>query len=128
MDTMTAEHKQIKGGSFLIEDATPDQIFVPEDISEEQQMIREMTRAFVKGEGERMHQLEAQVDLMEKAGELGLLGAHMPHKYGGMELDVNSNSYIAEEIGYGGGSFNTSFAAHTGIGMLPILYFGTGAQ
>ena len=128
MTTATIETAKIKGGSFLVDEVKPEQIYVPEDITEEQRMIRDMTRQFVKAEGERMHRLDAQVDLMEKAGELGLLGAHMPQQYGGMELDANSNSFIAEEIGYGGGSFNTTFAAHTGIGMLPILYFGTQEQ
>ncbi|MCL4118179.1 UNVERIFIED_CONTAM: hypothetical protein GTU68_064401 [Idotea baltica] len=65
---------------------------------------------------------------MDMAGELGLLSAHIPEAYGGMGLDTNTNTIISEEIGKGGGSFNTTFAAHTGIGMLPILYFGTEEQ
>ena len=118
-----------RGGSFLIEDADLESTFTPEEANEEQTMIREMARDFVDSETRpRGHLLEAQVDLMNIAGDLGLLSAHMPEAYGGMGLDTNSNTIIGEEIGRGGGSFNTTFAAHTGIGMLPILYFGTEAQ
>ena len=88
-----------------------------------------MAREFVDAHArEKGHHLSEQTALMEMAGELGLLGAHIPESYGGMELDTNTNTIIGEEIGNGGGSFNTTFAAHTGIGMLPILYFGTEAQ
>lgn len=125
----TATQKVVAGGSFLIQNADLKSIFVPEEMNEEQVMIREMTRDFVDSETRlRGHLLEAQVDLMSKAGELGLLGAQIPEEYGGMSLDTNSNTIIGEEIGKGGGSFNTTFAAHTGIGMLPILYFGTEEQ
>ncbi len=119
----------IRGGAFLIEKVDPETVFVPEESTEEQDMIRQMTRDFVENETMvRGHLLESQVDLMDKAGELGLLGAHIPEIYGGMGLDTNTNTIISEEIGRGGGSFNTTFAAHTGIGMLPILYFGTEDQ
>merc|ERR1711862_498947 len=67
------------------------------------------------------------VELLQKAAELGLLGSHMPETYGGMELDTNTNTLICEKLGPAGG-FTVSFAAHTGIGMSPILYFGTEAQ
>lgn len=119
----------IRGGAFLIEKVDPETVFAPEESTEEQDMIRQMARDFVENETMiRGHLLESQVDLMEKAGELGLLGAHIPETYGGMGLDTNTNTIISEEIGRGGGSFNTTFAAHTGIGMLPILYFGTEDQ
>ena len=65
--------------------------------------------------------------LFQKCGELGLLGAHMPEVYGGMNLDFNTNTLLCDALG-NMGSFNTSFAAHIGIGMLPILYYGTDAQ
>ena len=121
--------KLIRGGAFLIEDSSLDSIFTPEEASEEQEMIRQMAREFVDKETRvKGHLLEAQVELMNKAGALGLLGAHIPGAYGGMGLDTNTNTIIGEEIGKGGGSFNTTFAAHTGIGMLPILYFGTESQ
>ncbi|MCB0665900.1 MAG: acyl-CoA dehydrogenase family protein [Saprospiraceae bacterium] len=119
----------IRGGAFLVKETELDTVFTPEETNEEQEMIRQMTREFVNNESKvRGHLLEAQVELMEKAGELGLLGAHIPEQYGGMGLDTNTNTIIGEEIGKGGGSFNTTFAAHTGIGMLPILYFGTEEQ
>lgn len=125
----TIEEQMIRGGAFLVKETEPNAVFTPEETNEEQEMIRQMTREFVNNETKvRGHLLEAQVGLMEKAGELGLLGAHIPESYGGMGLDTNTNTIIGEEIGKGGGSFNTTFAAHTGIGMLPILYFGTEAQ
>lgn len=121
--------KIVRGGSFLIENPPLDSIFVPEESSEEQNMVRQMAKDFVDTEPRvKGHLLEAQVGLMNKAGALGLLGAHIPEAFGGMGLDTNTNTIIGEEIGKGGGSFNTTFAAHTGIGMLPILYFGTEAQ
>ncbi len=128
MDTQSIA-KLIRGGAFLVEESEPDQIFEPLKGSEEQKMIREMVREFVESETRvKGHKLEAQVELMKKAAELGLLGAHMPEAFGGMNLDTNTNTIIGEEIGKGGGSFNTTIAAHTGIGMLPILYFGTKEQ
>lgn len=123
------QQKVIRGGAFLIEDTDPQSIYVPEDITEEQVMIREMTRDFVESHVRaKGGKLEEQVGLMDMAGELGLLGAHIPEAYGGMSLDTNTNTIISEELGKGGTSFNTTFAAHTGIGTLPILYFGTDAQ
>ncbi|MCB0688791.1 MAG: acyl-CoA dehydrogenase family protein [Saprospiraceae bacterium] len=126
-NTIDSEIK--RGGAFLISSTDPQSVFMPEETNEEQEMVRQMTRDFVNSETKvRGHILEEQVSLMDKAGELGLLGAHIPEQYGGMGLDTNTNTIISEEIGRGGGSFNTTFAAHTGIGMLPILYFGTEAQ
>ena len=115
----------LKGGEFVIKESVAEDIFIPEDINEEQKMVRQMVRDFAKESGEKAHKLESQVELMEKAGELGLLGCHMPEEYGGMPLDTNSNTFISEELGNMGGGFATTIAAHTGIGMLPILYFGT---
>jgi alkylation response protein AidB-like acyl-CoA dehydrogenase len=121
--------QMIKGGAFLIEKMDPELVFIPEEANEEQEMIRHMTRDFVETETiVKGHLLEEQVGLMDKAAELGLLGAHIPQEYGGLGLDTNTNTIISEEIGKGGGSFNTTFAAHIGIGMLPILYFGTEEQ
>ncbi|NND06504.1 MAG: acyl-CoA dehydrogenase [Saprospiraceae bacterium] len=119
----------IRGGAFLVEESEADGIYTPEDINEEQQMIRNMARDFVQAEVlKRGHLLNEQVSLMKQAAELGLLGAHMPEAYDGMQLDMNTGTFIYEEIGKSCGSFNTTFAAHTGIGMLPILYFGTEQQ
>ncbi len=128
MEVSTVQ-KLIRGGAFLIQRTAPQDVYTPEDINEEQAMIRDMTREFVNNEvRKRGHLLEEQVSLMKKAGELGLLGAHIPEVYGGMGLDTNTGTFIYEEVGRSCGSFNTSFAAHTGIGMLPILYFGTEEQ
>jgi alkylation response protein AidB-like acyl-CoA dehydrogenase len=117
----------MKGGEFIIRDSNPEDIFTPEDFNEDQLMVRQMCKDFVAEMGDKAHVLEDQVALMEKAGELGLLGAHIPEAYGGIALDTNSNTLIGEELGRAGGSFDTSYAAHIGIGMLPILYFGTEA-
>lgn len=123
---MTTNEKQaLRGGEFIIRETDPSTVFIPEDFNEDQKIVRQMCKDFVTEMGEKAHILEAQVELMEKAGELGLLGAHIPEEYGGLPLDTNSNTLIGEELGKAGGSFDTSFAAHIGIGMLPILYFGT---
>lgn len=131
-DTQTAT-KALKGGEFLIRESDAASTFIPEEFHEEQEMIRQMVEDFVQNvwhprwqEVEKMEN-NATVELLEKAAELGLLGSHMPQKYGGMELDTNTNTLICDELGPAG-SWIVSFAAHTGIGMLPILYFGTEAQ
>lgn len=118
----------MKGGGFIIAQQLPEEVFIPEDFSQDQLMIRQLCHDFLKEAGNDVHDLSKQVALMEKAGALGLLGAHMPEEYGGTALDTNTNTLIGEELGRSGGSFDTTFAAHIGIGMLPILYFGTEAQ
>jgi len=123
MDSTNATAKRIPlGGEFLILD-NDQETFVPEELTEEQHMIRTSCRDFVESLGERIHELDQQSKLMEEAGELGLVGAHIPEKFGGMEMDKNTVTAILEELGRAGGSFDTTFAAHTGIGTLPILYF-----
>jgi len=121
-------HQALRGGEFIIRDTSPKDIFIPEDFNEDQKMVRQMVKDFVHEMGDKAHALESQVELMEKSGELGILGAHIPEAYGGNPLDTNSNTLIGEELGKAGGSFDTTFAAHIGIGMLPILYFGTEEQ
>lgn len=115
----------LKGGEFIIKESAAADTFIPEDINEEQAMVRQMVRDFAKEAGDKPQKLDYQVELMEKAGELGLLGCHIPEEYGGTLLDTNANTFISEELGRMGGGFATTIAAHTGIGMLPILYFGT---
>lgn len=123
----------LKGGEFLIRDSQPEDIFIPEELTEEQLMVRQMTVDFLEQEvkpvAHRIEKLEPGLtpSLLVRAGELGLLGAHMPAEYGGTELDTNTNTVISDVMGPAG-SFLVSFAAHTGIGMLPILYFGTEEQ
>jgi alkylation response protein AidB-like acyl-CoA dehydrogenase len=119
----------LKGGEFLVKETDPQSVFIPEDMTEEQQMVLEMCRDFIKNEVHTTPQkIENQVGLLDKAAELGLLGSHIPEAYGGMEMDNNTNTIILDGMGGAGGSFTTSYAAHTGIGMLPILYYGTEEQ
>ncbi len=123
----------LKGCEFLLKESTWLDAYGPEDFNEEQLMIQSMVREFNEQEvhtrREKLEKLEEGLNemLLEKMGELGLLGSHMPEQYGGMDLDFNTNSIIAEEMGTTGG-FSVSYNAHTGIGMLPILYFGTEEQ
>jgi alkylation response protein AidB-like acyl-CoA dehydrogenase len=130
---MTVASAVLKGGEFLIRDSRPEDIFIPEQLNEEQLMVKQMSEDFIQNEIEPIRlRIEKQepglvVGLLKKMGDLGLLGAHMPATYGGTEMDTNTNTVISEAFGPAG-SFIVSFAAHTGIGMLPILYFGTEAQ
>lgn len=123
----------LKGGEFLIKDSNIDDVFIPEEITEEQVMIQGTVRDFVNNEIlPNAVKIENQEDniaprLLEKMAELGLLGTDMPESYGGMELDNNTNTLICDALGPAG-SFTVSYAAHIGIGMLPILYFGTETQ
>ncbi len=118
----------LKGGEFIIRDAYAEDIFIPENFTEEHRMVEQMVKDFIKESGEKAAKIEYQVELMEKAGELGLLGSHTPEEYGGMLMDTNTNTVIYEALGGFGGGFTTSIAAHTGIGTLPILYYGTEEQ
>lgn len=123
----------LKGSEFIIKDSLPEDTFTPEDTNEEQDMIRDMVKDFVQTQIEPDYQaIEKQKEGIAKqklmaAGELGLLGAHIPEEYGGMPMSTNTNTIIAEEIGYAG-SFSVAVSAHTGIGMLPIFYYGTEEQ
>jgi alkylation response protein AidB-like acyl-CoA dehydrogenase len=123
----------LNGGEFIVKDSKPADVFTPEDTNEEQDMIRAMVKDFVNAEVDsRYADVEKQKDniskkILSSAGELGILGAHIPEEYGGMPMDTNTNTIIAEEIGYAG-SFSVAVSAHTGIGMLPVLYFGTEEQ
>lgn len=131
--TETVEKQLIKGCEFLLKESDWNDSYGPEDFDEEQYMIYQTVRDFIDQEVRPHNEaLEKQQDglnesLLEKMGELGLLGSHMPEEYGGLDLDFNTNTIIAEEMGRAGG-FSVSYNAHTGIGMLPILYFGTDAQ
>ncbi len=121
----TVAKNVLKGAEFIIKDAQPIDIFIPEEWDEEQQMIRQTVIDFVTQMGDKGKKIENQVNLMKEAGELGFLGCHIPDEYGGMLLDTNTVTMICEYLGGTHGGWSTSFAAHTGIGMLPILYFGT---
>ncbi|MFK7810240.1 MAG: acyl-CoA dehydrogenase family protein, partial [Saprospiraceae bacterium] len=123
----------LKGGEFIIKDSIAQNTFIPEDFNEEQLMIRDMVLDFLNSEViPNMEGLEKQeeglnVTILKKMADLGLLGTHMPESLGGMQLDTNTNTLICDTFGPSG-SFSTTFAAHTGIGMLPILYYGTEEQ
>ena len=122
-----------RGGSFLIEDRRPEEVFTPEDFSEEQRMIGETAAEFMEKDvmsrlGEILSlKYEATRELLRKAGELGLLGIEIPEEYGGPGLDKVSATLAAEKSAREG-SFAVSYMGHTGIGTLPIVYFGTEDQ
>ncbi|KJR44625.1 Butyryl-CoA dehydrogenase [Desulfosporosinus sp. I2] len=122
-----------KGGSFLLSPTDPQDIFTPEDFTEEHRMIAKMVNDFVTDKVlANMEDLEAKKEglireLLEAAGELGLLGADIPEEYDGMELDKISSTLIAEGMGRSG-SFAMTQGGQTGIGSLPIVFFGTAEQ
>ena len=123
----------IKGGEWIIKEVNAKDIFIPEEFNEEQLMVRDMCNQFIDTEVlpvvERIDKLEPGLmpSLLEKAGEQGLLGITVPEVYGGSGKDFVTAVIVAEYLG-GGYSFSVANAAHTGIGTLPILYFGTDAQ
>ncbi|WP_164668202.1 acyl-CoA dehydrogenase family protein [Virgibacillus doumboii] len=127
------KEKLFKGGAFLIEDLTGDDVITPEDFTDEHKMIAKTTEDFVAGEvlpkveNLENHEFEHSVDLLKKAGELGLLGADVPEEYGGLNLDKISSSLITEKFSRAGG-FSVTHGAHVGIGSLPIVFFGNGEQ
>ncbi len=123
----------IHGGEWIIKEVKASDVFIPEDFNEEQLMVRDMCTQFVDGEvlpvADRIDKLEPGLmpSLLAKAGEQGLLGITVPEQYGGLGKDFITSIIVAEYLG-GGYSFSVANAAHTGIGTLPILYFGTEAQ
>jgi alkylation response protein AidB-like acyl-CoA dehydrogenase len=123
----------IQGGEWIIKEVKAEDVFIPEEFNEEQIMVRDMCSQFLDTEvlpvADRMDKLEPGLmpGLLEKAGEQGLLGVSVPEQYGGMGKDFITSTIVAEYLG-GGYSFSVANAAHTGIGTLPILYFGTEAQ
>ena len=130
----TVDKTALKGGEFLIKDQEPETVFIPEEWSEEQQMIAQSCEDFLEAEVmpkvaamDSMKHPEIMPKLLEQAGELGLLGASVPESYGGMGFDTLTVMLITEKLG-AGNSFAVGFSAHTGIGTLPTLYFGTEEQ
>jgi alkylation response protein AidB-like acyl-CoA dehydrogenase len=132
MSAVAEQKKLIKGGAFLIEERTPEEIFTPEDFTEEHRMIADTTRQFVDNEVvSRIDELEKHDwklsrELVGKAAELGLIGANIPEEFGGLGLDQTSGALIGENIGRSA-SFATTLGAESGIGLLPIVYFATDA-
>ena len=135
MTTETAANtaKQITGGSFLIEDLSPDDIFTLEELSAEQKQVAELTSTFAEekilpqaGEIEAKN-FDVSRQLMRDLGELGLLGLDVPEEYGGIDLDKVTSALVAQNLSVMG-SFSVTFSAHVTIGTLPLVWYGTPQQ
>src|SRR3712207_2502610 len=131
MSAVAEEKKIVVGGSFLIEERTPEEVFTPEDFTEEHRMIADTSREFMDNEVRpAMEEVEKSKDwavsrrLVQKGAEIGLIGATVPEEYGGLGLDQVSGAIIGEFLGRQA-SFATTMGAQSGIGLLPILYYGT---
>ncbi len=131
MSVSSIKTNSIKGGEFLIKETLAEDIFIPEQFNEEQRMIAQTCHDFLKAE---IWPILDEIDnakspalissLMDKAGSLGLLGTAVPEEYGGFGMNFNSSMLVAESTGPGN-SFSVALSAHTGIGTLPILYYGS---
>lgn len=126
--------KAIRGGEFLIRETQAHEIFIPEEFNEEQKMIEQQCKDFLDKEVyPRLDEIDSMKDpnlmpgLLDKAGELGLLGTSVPTEYGGFGMDFNTTMLVAEVIG-AGHSVAVALSAHTGIGTLPIVYYGNEEQ
>ncbi len=125
--------RTIAGGTFLIENAAPDDVFTPEDFSDEQREIARTTAEFAeKSVLPRVGEIEAKNfavtrDLLLEAGKLGLMAVDVPEAYGGLALDKVTSALVADRIAVSA-SFSVSFSAHTGIGTLPVIWYGSAAQ
>jgi alkylation response protein AidB-like acyl-CoA dehydrogenase len=134
MEAAVRTNSAIKGGEFLIRETQAHEIFIPEEFNEEQKMIMQQCKDFLDKEVyprldeiDSMQHPELMPSLLDKAGELGLLGVSVPNEYGGFGMDFNTAMLVAEVLG-AGHSFAVAISAHTGIGTLPILYYGNDAQ
>ncbi|TGE36386.1 acyl-CoA dehydrogenase [Desulfosporosinus fructosivorans] len=123
----------IRGGGFLLAEVSPDQVYVREEINEDHKQLKRMAHNFMTKEvAPKIEEMEEQQEgvvreFMRQAGELGLLGLEVPEEFGGLAMDKASTVVVGEEVPIGG-SFAVAYAAHTGIGTLPIVYFGTPEQ
>ena len=131
---MSKQTNSIQGGEFLVRETPAQDIFIPEEFSEEQKMMAQACQDFIDTEInpnvekiDSMKHPELVPALFKKAGELGLLGIAVPEEYGGLGMSFNTSMLIADIIG-ASGSFSTTYGAHTGIGTLPIIYYGTEEQ
>jgi alkylation response protein AidB-like acyl-CoA dehydrogenase len=133
MATTAIPNTKISGASFLLEERQPGEVFTPEDFNEQHQLIAQATEDFALNEIvpniEKIEHKDFSVtrDLLKKAGELGLSAVDVPEAYGGMEMDKVTSAIIGDRIAKYAG-FATTWGAHTGIGLLPIVYFGTEEQ
>lgn len=124
----------IKGGEFLIKETAASEIFIPEEWNEEQKMIKQTCQEFLDqevfpclNEIDSMKDPKLMPSILDKAGKLGLLGTSVPQEYGGFGMDFNTTMLVSEVIG-AGHSVAVALSAHTGIGTLPILYYGNAEQ
>jgi len=124
----------VKGGAFLIESTLTQEVFTPEDFTEEQRLIAKAATEFVVGEVQPViEDIEAQKEgllssLVKKAGELGFLSADIEEEYGGQGLDKVSSLLMMEKMSQGGGSFMAAYGVHTGVGSFPIIFFANKEQ
>ena len=131
--TTTVPSTKVSGGSFLLESRRPDEVFTPEDFTEQHQLIGQTAEEFAVNEilpnAEKIEHKDFSIsrELLKKAGELGLSGVEIPEAYGGLEMDKVTSAVIADHIAKYAG-FATTWGAHSGIGLLPIVYFGTEEQ
>jgi alkylation response protein AidB-like acyl-CoA dehydrogenase len=131
--TTSIPHTKVAGGSFLLESRRPEEVFTPEDFSEQHQLIGQTAEEFAVNEilpnAEKIEHKDFSIsrELLKKAGELGLSSVEIPEAYGGLEMDKVSAAVIADHIAKYAG-FATTWGAHSGIGLLPIVYFGTEEQ
>jgi alkylation response protein AidB-like acyl-CoA dehydrogenase len=133
MSSVSPQKKVLRGASFLFEDHKPEEIFTPEDVSDEHRLIAQTAYEFSEKE---VMPLDAEIEkknyevhreLLRKAGELGLLGIDIPEQYGGAGLDLLSSLVASENLSHQS-SFSGTVGAHTTIGTLPIAYFGNEEQ
>ena len=130
----TLEKEILRGGQFLVKESKCEDVFTPEDFSEEQIMMRDAVKEFndreIVAHRERFEAKDYKLteEVMKKAGELGFLGVAVPEEYGGMGMGFVSTMITCEYISSGNGSLSTAFGAHTGIGTMPITLYGTDAQ
>jgi alkylation response protein AidB-like acyl-CoA dehydrogenase len=132
---MEAKEREIlRGGQFLVKETSCEDVFTPEDFSEEQQMMKEAVMEFndreIIAHRERFEKKDYAYteECMRKAGELGFLSVSVPEAYGGMDMGFVSTMLVCDYISSGTGSFSTAFGAHTGIGTMPIILYGTEDQ
>ncbi|WP_286755250.1 MULTISPECIES: acyl-CoA dehydrogenase family protein [Roseivirga] len=132
--SVAVDKKSIKGGEFIVRETEANEVFIPEEFSEEQKMMAQACQDFIDTEiSPKADEIDSMKDpnlvpgIFKKAGDLGLLGISVPEQYNGMGMSFNTSMLIADIIG-AAGSFSTTYGAHTGIGTLPILYYGNEEQ
>ena len=130
----TIEKEITRGGEFVVKETQSENIFTPEDFSDEQKMMRDAVKEFAdreiwsKKEEFEKKNFQLTLDVMKKAGELGFLGVGVPEEYGGLGMSFTSTMLVCDYISGSSGSTSTAFGAHTGIGTMPILLYGNEEQ